>query len=153
MFNQEEIKEKLLEYVITILEEKREEARASNGAPPAIGPPHQGIFHSFVDALSKTDCGQKNKEALTKWLATLESDHKDKEGAYIDQFCQSFQVFSVNNQPDLCRLQLYMPTGPLRVTILNALDNLSDVRVSAGPPPRSYLEQELADWMSVLQLE
>ena len=135
------------------MEEKREEAAASDASPPAIGPPHQGIFHSFVVALSKTDCGGKNKDILTKWLKTLEEDHKDKEAAYIDQFCQSFQVFSVNGKPDLCRLQLYMPTGPFRVTVLAALDNLTDVRISSGPPPRSYLEEELSDWMSVLQLQ
>ena len=97
-----------------LLEERREEAKAEGKKPPAIGPPHPGIFHSFVEALSKCDIGQKNKAELSKWLQSLATEHVDHEFAFIDQVCGSFQVFDVANQPELCRMQIYMPSSSFR---------------------------------------
>ena len=46
-----------------------------------------------------------------------------------------------------------MTTGNLRSAILKAFDNIAGARVSSGPAPKGYLEEELSDWLSMLDMD
>ena len=135
-----------------MLQEERGKAKEAGKGPPAIGAAHEGIFHSFIQGLVTTDCGAKHKDILKKWLQDLESEWADNERSFINQSCMLFQVFTVKGQPELCRLQFHMPTGSIRAAVLGALGNLQ-LKLTSGPAPRGYLEEELADWMGQLRID
>ena len=120
----------------------------SDAAP--LPAPHLQIFHSFVEALAKVpDIGGSARSVIESWLLEIEEDESTAPAKIQDQ-CQSFQCFNIQATTDKVRLQIAMTTGTLRSAILNAVHNLSGIRVSSGPAPRGYLEEELADWIGVL---
>ena len=81
-------------------------------------------------------------------------DNLPADGATIvGNVCSSFQIFGVQSSDSKTRFQIAITTGHVRVAILNALTNLSDIKVSSGPAPRGYLEEELSDWLKVFKIK
>ena len=114
-------------------------------------PPHHQIFHSFVAALAELDVGGAVRKVLQEWLQKLE-DAGAAAPKSIELVCQTFQCFPVRADAQRIRLQFALAQGPIRVAILNALD-AAGLSVSTGPAPRTFLEEELADWISCLSLD
>ena len=123
----------------------------ANDATP-LGAPHLQIFHSFTQGLSKADdIGAPNRTTIQCFVD--EVDHSPDPAAYIADQCQSFQCFNVRNDDKKCRLQIAMPAGVLRSSVMKAIDNICGARVSSGPAPRGYLEEQLSEWLSMLDVD
>jgi hypothetical protein len=123
---------------------------ANDNSP--LGPPHLQIFHSFMQGLAKAeDIGAPNRTTIQCFVD--ETDQSADPAAYIADHCQSFQCFNVRNDDKKCRLQIAMPAGTVRSSVMKAIDNIAGARVSSGPAPRGYLEEELSDWVSMLDVD
>ena len=128
----------------------RELRSSDEDEPKPLGAPHLQIFHSFMLGLSKApDIGAPNRDAITAWIT--EADSAPDPPGYIQEYCQSFQVFNVRSNEEKCRLQIAMPAGNIRSHVLKAIENIGGARISSGPAPRGFLEEELSDWISMLE--
>ena len=118
---------------------------------PELTPPHLAIFHSFVEALFALDVGGGPRKQIGEWLKAIQDDPQSGP-QLIQEVCQTFQVYQVKSNADMIRLQFAMQSGPIRTAVMSAMRNIEVGRICTGPPPRSFLEEELADWMGALDL-
>ena len=88
---------------------------------------------------------------MTEWCTKVD---EAETGArhIIEMACSSFQVFPVRNKQENIRLQFAMCAGPIRAAVLSSLETIG-IQVSSGPAPRSFLEEELADWIACLSVD
>ena len=135
----------------TMLQDARDKTSPGD-PPPAVGAPHVRLFLSFITALAKLQVGQKSKNVLDAWLATVAGGAGTSEvPEIINESCQAFNIFPVANNNEKSRLQIAMSTGPIRVAVLCALNQIERVVISTGPAPKGYLEEELEEWLSVMR--
>jgi len=131
--------------------EALKQVRLSDETNKPLGAPHHQIFHSFVTSLNSLDIGGAQRSVLTEWLAAITQDPNSGPKA-IEAVCQAFQCYPVRSDQNRVRLQIAMVPGPIRTAILTGLDNI-EIKISTGPAPRSFLEEELADWLACLNIE
>ena len=118
--------------------------------PPAIGAPHCALFMTMLGAMVKLEIGQKSRQTLQEWIDAVGQATVDA-STIINETCQSFQIFQVQSNNDKTRLQIAMSTGPIRVAVLQGLNQLDKVHISTGAAPAGYLEEELASWLHMLK--
>ena len=98
----------------------------------------------------KLEIGQKSRQTLQEWIDAVGQATVDA-STIINETCQSFQIFQVQSNNDKTRLQIAMSTGPIRVAVLQGLNQLDKVHISTGAAPAGYLEEELASWLHMLK--
>ena len=129
--------------------------RQENEPPPAIGSPIIQLFTTFLEELAKLNIGANNTTAINAFLQIINGfdDNVQLVELEIQQVCNAFFIFPVQTDQSRSRIQISLATGPLRKSILSALSMLPDIRVTTGSAQPGYLEEELSEWMSVLNVE
>ena len=129
--------------------------RQENEPPPAIGSPILQLFITFLEELAKLNIGANNTAAISAFLEVVTGfeDNVQLVELEIQQVCNAFFIFPVQTDQSRSRIQISLASGPLRKSILSALSMLPDIRVSTGSAQPGYLEEELSEWMSVLNVD
>ena len=137
------------------LQESRTKAKAEGTSAEPQGDPKYGYMVGFAEAVVQLDgIDSRHQQTIQEWLDTVYAESDDDKPATIAGACTHFTIHPVANQTDKFRLQIAIPNNALRHALVSGLSHLdsSILKVTSGPAQESFFEEELADWLSVLQI-
>jgi len=137
------------------LQESRTKAKTEGISAEPQGDPKYGYMVGFAEAVVQLDgIDSRHQQTIQEWLDTVHAESDDDKPATIAGACTHFTIHPVANQTDKFRLQIAIPNNALRHALVSCLSHLdsSILKVTSGPAQESFFEEELADWLSVLQI-
>ena len=110
-----------------------------------------GLFHSFLEAWAKAECGGVNRKVIKDFLSAIRVND-DAAPILLNQQCNAFDICTVQNAEGKVRFDIALAAGPLRNAIVSALSKIPNARVCSGDQLDGFFEEELTEWLGMLQI-